>query len=105
MLLQLFDSKFPRQDRKTIVNYCTRGTGQISMYFTITYGISVNSVTVVGPKSKPRLLPKSKLEEGKSLSKEERREAEQEKLANIPEKAQQNYLVQKMAARAYQIEN
>jgi hypothetical protein len=39
---------------------------------------------VVGAKYKPMLLPRRKLEEGKRLSKEERREAEKEKLANIP---------------------
>jgi hypothetical protein len=31
--------------------------------------------TVVGPKSKPRLLPKKRLENGKRVSKEENREA------------------------------
>jgi hypothetical protein len=59
---------------------------------------------VVGPKSKRRLLQRRKLEEGKRRSKEERREAKQEKLAKIPEKALQNSMVQKMAARAYRLE-
>jgi hypothetical protein len=55
---------------------------------------------VVGPKSKPRLLLKRKQERGWA-----RREAEQEKFANVPEKALQNSMVQKMDARAYKIEN
>jgi hypothetical protein len=49
-------------------------------------------------KSKPRLLPKRKLEEGESLmSKEEKIEAKQVKIAMIPQKALQNDMVQKMA--------
>jgi hypothetical protein len=39
--------------------------------------------TVVGPKSKPSLLPKKRLEEGNRVSKEERKEAEQDKFNNI----------------------
>jgi hypothetical protein len=35
--------------------------------------------TVVGPTSKPRLLPRRKLEEGQRLSKKKRRKVEQEK--------------------------
>jgi hypothetical protein len=42
--------------------------------------------TVVGPKSKPRLLPKKRLEEGNRLSKEERKEAEQDKFNYIPKR-------------------
>jgi hypothetical protein len=36
--------------------------------------------TVVGPKSKPKLLQKKRLGEGNSVSKEKRREAEQDKV-------------------------
>jgi hypothetical protein len=54
---------------------------------------------VAGPKSKPK--PRRKLEEEKRLTKEERREAGQEKLAIIPEKALQNSIVLMMSARAY----
>jgi hypothetical protein len=41
---------------------------------------------VVGPKSKPRLLPKTKLEEGKKLSKEERRGASRKNLLISPKR-------------------
>jgi hypothetical protein len=61
--------------------------------------------TVVGPNSKPRLLPKKRLEEGNRVSKEERKEAEQEKFDKIPKKALQNGMVQKMAERVHEIQD
>lgn len=62
-------------------------------------------LTVVGPESKPRLLPRKKLKERKWMRQEERREVKQKKAANIAQKAFQNSMVQKMAAGAYHIEN
>jgi hypothetical protein len=40
------------------------------------------------------MLPKKRHEEGNRMSKEERKEAEQEKFNNIPEKVLQNGMVQ-----------
>jgi hypothetical protein len=61
--------------------------------------------TVVGPKSKPRLLPKKRLEERNRVSKEERKEAEQEKCNNIPKKVLQNGVAQMMVERIHEIQD
>jgi hypothetical protein len=61
--------------------------------------------TVVGPKSKPRLKPKKILEEGKGVSKEERKEAEQEKFNNFPKKVLQNGMAQRMVERVHKIQD
>jgi hypothetical protein len=57
------------------------------------------------PKSKLRLLPKKRLEEGNRMSKEERKEAEQEKFYNIPGKVLQNSMVQRMVERVHEIQD
>jgi hypothetical protein len=44
-------------------------------------------------KSKPRLLPKKRLEEGNGVSKEERKEAEQEQFEKIPKEVLRNGMV------------
>jgi hypothetical protein len=56
-------------------------------------------------KSKPRLLPKKRLEEGNRVSKEERKETEQEKFNKIPKKAMQNGMVQRMVERVHEIQD
>jgi hypothetical protein len=61
--------------------------------------------TDVGPKSKPRLLPKKRLEEGNRVSKEERKEAEQEKLNDIPKMLLKNGMVQRMVERVHKIQD
>jgi hypothetical protein len=61
--------------------------------------------TVVGPKSKPRLLPKRRLEEGNRMSKEERKEAEQDKFDKIPKKVLRNGMVQRMVERVHEIQD
>jgi hypothetical protein len=51
------------------------------------------------------LLVQKKLEEGNRMSKEERKEAEQEKFNNIPEKVLQNDMVQRMVERVHEIQD
>jgi hypothetical protein len=60
--------------------------------------------TVVGLKSKHRLLPKKRLEEGIRVSKEERKEAEQEKFDKI-KKVLQNSMVQRLVERVHEIKD
>jgi hypothetical protein len=61
--------------------------------------------TVVGPKSKPRLLPKRRLEEGNRMSRDERKEAEQEKFDKISKKVLRNGMVQRMVERVHEIQD
>jgi DnaJ-domain-containing protein 1 len=61
--------------------------------------------TVVGPKSKHWLLLKKRLEEGNRVSKEERKEAEQEKFDKIPKKVLQNGMVQRLVKRVHEIQD
>jgi hypothetical protein len=64
-------------------------------------GCSETLLNNVGPKSKPRLLPTKRVEEGNRVSKEERKEAEQEKFDKIPKKVLQNGMVQGMVERVH----
>jgi hypothetical protein len=68
-------------------------------------GSAKNKCVVVGPKSNPRLLPKKRLEEGNGVSKEERKEAEQEKFNNIPKMVLENGMVQRMVERVHEIQD
>jgi hypothetical protein len=61
--------------------------------------------TVVGPKSRPRLLPKKRLEEGNRMIKEERKEAEQEKFNDIFKMVLQNGMVQRVVERVHKIQD
>ncbi len=47
----------------------------------------------------------TRLEEGNRMSKEERKEAEQEKFNNIPKKVLQNGMVQRMVERVHKIQD
>jgi hypothetical protein len=60
-----------------------------------------------GEQSSPQnwLLPKKRLEEGNRVSKEERKEAEQEKFNNIQKKVLQNGMVQRMVERVHEIQD
>jgi hypothetical protein len=61
--------------------------------------------TVIGPKSKPMLLPKKRLDKGIRVSKEVRKEAEQDYFDKIPKKVLQNGMVQKMVQRVHKIQD
>jgi hypothetical protein len=61
--------------------------------------------TVAGPKSKPRLFPKKRLEEGNRVSKEERKETEQDKFDKILEKVLQHGMVHRMVERVHKIQD
>jgi hypothetical protein len=52
-----------------------------------------------------QLLPKKRLEGGNGVSKEERKEAEQEKFNDIPKMVLQNGMVQRMVERVHEIQD
>jgi hypothetical protein len=66
---------------------------------------SIMNGFTIGTESKPRLLPKKRLEEMNRVSKEERKEAEQDNFDKIPKKVLHNGMVQRMVERVHEIQD